>query len=94
MMTRSVRASSILLVAMMVFMSSFVSSQSSIEWWSIDGGGEILSTGGVWNLSGTFGQPDASEGNELAGGAWQMTGGFWASSAANSDVLFVGDFEG
>ena len=42
---------------------------------TLDGGGGT-STGGVYAISGTIGQPDAS--NALTGGAYSLTGGFWA----------------
>jgi hypothetical protein len=46
------------------------------DWFSIDGGGFIASTGGSFSLSGTIGQPDA--GPVMTGGSFQLTGGFWA----------------
>ena len=42
--------------------------------YTIDGGGEMHSTGGDFELSGTIGQPDAGV---LTGGGFQLTGGFW-----------------
>jgi hypothetical protein len=45
----------------------------SIPWWTVDGGGGT-STGGVFSLSGTIGQPDASS---SSGGAYTVKGGFW-----------------
>jgi hypothetical protein len=39
----------------------------------VDGGGGT-STGGVFSLSGTIGQPDASS---SSGGAYTVKGGFW-----------------
>jgi hypothetical protein len=47
----------------------------SIDWYTIDGGGGT-STGGVYSVSGTIGQPDASE--PVAGGNFSVTGGFWS----------------
>ena len=67
--------------------------QATIDWWSVDGGGEIRSEGGDWTLSGTLGQPDATEGNLLTGGSWQLTGGFWAVEAPAADGLFIDSFE-
>jgi len=52
--------------------------QYSIDWSSIDGGGGT-STGGVYSVSGTVGQPDAGTMN---GGAYSLTGGFWGLIAA------------
>ena len=47
----------------------------SINWRSADGGGGT-STGGVYSVSGTVGQPDA--GGPLTGGNYSLTGGFWS----------------
>jgi hypothetical protein len=47
----------------------------SIDWFTIDGGGGA-STGGVYSVSGTIGQPDA--GGPLSGGQFSLIGGFWA----------------
>ena len=50
----------------------------SIDWHTIDGGGGT-STGGVYSVSGTIGQPDAGK---LAGGIYTLDGGFWGLIAA------------
>jgi hypothetical protein len=47
----------------------------AIECFSIDGGGGT-STGGVYAVSGTVGQPDA--GGPMSGGQYSLTGGFWS----------------
>ena len=47
----------------------------SIDWYKIAGGGGA-STGGVYAVSGTIGQPDA--GVAMTGGNYSLTGGFWA----------------
>jgi len=46
----------------------------SIDWFTIDGGGGT-STGGVYSVSGTIGQPDAGT---MSGGQYSLIGGFWA----------------
>ncbi len=46
-----------------------------IDWHTVDGGGEMWSTGGSYDLGGTIGQPDAGV---MTGGAYTLTGGFWA----------------
>lgn len=46
---------------------------------TVDGGGGT-STGGVYSVSGTIGQPDA--GGPMTNGAYVVTGGFWALPAA------------
>ena len=51
-----------------------------IDWHTIDGGGEMWSTGGTYELGGTIGQPDAqADGNTMSGGTYSLTGGFWAT---------------
>jgi hypothetical protein len=49
--------------------------QYAIPWHTIDGGGGT-STGGVYSVSGTIGQPDA--GVTMTNGQYSVTGGFWA----------------
>ena len=51
----------------------------SIDWSTIDGGGGT-STGGVYSVSGTIGQPDA--GGPMTNGQYSVTGGFWALPTA------------
>jgi hypothetical protein len=59
-----------------------VSAQSySIDWYTIDGGGGT-STGGVYSVSGTIGQPDA--GVAMTGAGYSVTGGFWSLFALQS----------
>jgi hypothetical protein len=49
--------------------------QYAINWSTIDGGGGT-STGGVYSVRGTIGQPDA--GGPMTNGQYSVTGGFWA----------------
>ena len=53
-----------------------------LSWYTIDGGGEMFSTGGDFELSGTIGQPDA--GDPMTGGDFELTGGFWAIGSTSS----------
>jgi len=53
--------------------------QYAIHWSTIDGGGGT-STGGVYSVSGTIGQPDA--GGPMTNGQFSLTGGFWALPTA------------
>src|SRR5262245_41656697 len=46
----------------------------SIDWYKIAGGGGT-STGSVYSVSGTIGQPDA--GPTMSGGNYSVDGGFW-----------------
>ena len=50
----------------------------SIDWSTIDGGGGT-STGGVFTVSGTMGQPDAGT---MSGGTYTLSGGFWGTIVA------------
>ena len=50
----------------------------TIDWFTIDGGGGT-STGGVYAVSGTIGQPDAGA---MSGGNYTLEGGFWGVIAA------------
>jgi hypothetical protein len=66
----------------------------SIDWYKIAGGGGT-STGGVYQVTGTIGQPDAS--GAMSGGSYSLTGGFWSIIAAvqtpglpNLTITFVG----
>jgi hypothetical protein len=49
--------------------------QLAIPWHTIAGGAGA-STGGVYAVSGTIGQPEAGE--PMTGGQFSVTGGFWA----------------
>jgi len=57
------------------FLSLPATAQYAITWHTIDGGGGT-STGGVYSVTGTIGQPDA--GATMTGGSYSLTGGFWA----------------
>ncbi len=50
--------------------------QFEVDWYTIDGGGDMWTTGGDFELSGTIGQPDAST-TVMTGGNFELTGGFW-----------------
>ena len=50
----------------------------TIDWSTIDGGGGT-STGGVYSVTGTIGQPDVGA---LSGGNFTLDGGFWGVVAA------------
>jgi len=52
-----------------------------ITWYTVAGGGGT-STGGVYSVSGTIGQPEA--GGPLTGGNYSLTGGFWSLYAVQT----------
>ena len=60
----------VMLPLMPAFAQSF-----SIDWHTIDGGGGT-STGGVYQVSGTVGQPNA--GPTMSGATFSVSGGFWS----------------
>src|SRR4051794_17923273 len=65
-----------LLIALTVHAQSY-----SIDWYKVaDGGG--TSTGGIYSVSGTIGQPDA--GGAMSGGTYSLTGGFWSLFAVQT----------
>lgn len=66
------------ILSLTVLFSTIVRSSAqsdAIDWHTIDGGGGT-STGGVYSVSGTIGQPDA--GGSMTNGLYSVTGGFWA----------------
>ncbi len=75
-MKKSVKAvvrSAIGMLVLTLFVSSTVSGEYEINWYTIDGGGG-RSSGGPYNLVGTIGQPDAAWSK---GGNYELLGGFW-----------------
>ena len=64
------------LLGLAVLFSATIASHGqnyTIDWFTIDGGGGT-STGGVYSVSGTIGQPDAGR---LTGASYAIDGGFW-----------------
>ncbi len=65
-------------VALLVLLAAATDSHAqsySIDWFKVAGGGGT-STGGVYSVSGTIGQPDA--GGPMTNGLYSLVGGFWA----------------
>lgn len=58
-----------------VFAACCAGAQTNVAWQTADGGGGT-SSGGVFLLEGTVGQPDGSE--AMRGGTYEVQGGFWA----------------
>jgi hypothetical protein len=72
---------SFLIPLLAILLSAILASEAhaqsfSIDWFTIAGGGGS-STGSVYSISGTIGQPAVS-GSPMAGGNYSLTGGFWA----------------
>jgi len=70
--------------------------QFTLDFWTVDGGGEILmeSDDQQVQVSGTLGQWDSTELLELSGGGYTLTGGFWPVNIDQTDILFRDGFEG
>src|SRR2546427_8428772 len=68
----------LLMVGLLLAASTVRGQNFSIDWFTIDGGGGT-STGGVYSVSGTIGQPDAGH---MSGGNFPIDGGFWGIIAA------------
>ena len=71
--------SSLALALLLAGIATARSQSYAIDWYTIDGGGGT-STGGVYQVSGTIGQPDA--GPTMSGGNYSVDGGFWSLIAA------------
>jgi hypothetical protein len=63
----------------------------TVGWWTVDGGGEMRTTGGDFELSGTIGQSDA--GALMTGGDFELVGGFWVIAFAGPQPI-PGDLDG
>jgi len=83
------RPYTMLIMASVAFLgaSNVVGDDFEIDWWTVDGGGDMWGYGGDYELSGTIGQPDV--GAVLTGGDFALTGGFWFVPAGPSTC--VGD---
>ncbi len=92
-MIRCVRKLQATTLLLMLLTATGTAQDYDIDWWTIDGGGEMFSDGGDWQLSGTLGQWDGSESQALTGGQWTLTGGFWPVTVGETDRLFSDGFE-
>jgi len=72
---RQVRCGAVAAAALVMAGLALANEHYAINWSSVDGGGGT-STGGVYTVSGTIGQPDASA-VTMTGGNYALTGGFW-----------------
>lgn len=78
-------------VAAVVTASATAHADYTIDWWTIDSGGDMWTFGGDFALSGTIGQPDAgvvmrASGYELVGGFWPGVGGGGGPSVCPGDL--------
>ncbi len=68
---------------------AFAAGEFTIDWFTIDGGGESFSTDGTFELSGTIGQCDA--GGPMYGDDYELTGGFWVVPPPSESLFELGD---
>lgn len=83
------------IVAAMLFVTAglALADDLGIDWYSIDGGGVMLSGGGGFQLSGTIGQADAGPVfGSMSGGDFEIRGGFWPAFVPGCACL--GDMNG
>ncbi len=77
-MTRTVAIrSAAVFFGSLVFSRAALAGSFSVPWYTIDGGGGT-STGIVYSVSGTIGQPDAGT---LSGSTFTIKGGFWPGTS-------------
>ena len=55
----------------------------TLDWWTVDGGGQTAPDGSGYTLSGTIGQPDA---DGWSGGGYTLSGGFWGGGGVEYTV--------
>lgn len=76
-------------LSLIVAAATALAQSYSIDWFTIDGGGGT-STGGVYSISGTIGQPDAGV---ASGGNYSLIGGFWGAvipvQSPGAPTLFI-----
>jgi hypothetical protein len=76
------------LLCLLVSIAAGRAQSYSIDWFTIDGGGGT-STGGLYSVSGTIGQPDANA-QPMIGGNYSLVGGFWSLFAVQTpDAPFL-----
>lgn len=77
----------LLLFGSSVFVTAALAQSYSIDWHTIGGGGGT-STGGVYSMRGTIGQPDAGT---MTGGGYALDGGFWSTGAEVASPVTIFD---
>ncbi len=84
------------LLAAFLLVPSIAVGDFEIDWHTIDGGGAMRATGGIYELSGTIGQHDAGT-TVMTGGVYELNGGFWAGvpvCTCLSDINHDGERDG
>ena len=73
---------------MLAALAAPAAAQFALDWYTVDGGGDMWTIGDDFELSGTIGQPDA--GVVMIGDDFELVGGFWVIGAPPAGVC-VGD---
>ncbi len=60
----------------------------TLDWWTVDGGGDSTNGGSGYTLAGTAGQPDSAV---WQGGGYTLVGGFWGGAATAATTLPDGE---
>ena len=71
------RTTRVIQLAALTLVAWVARGQFTVDWSTVDGGGSS-STGGVYSVSGTIGQPDTGT---MIGGNFTLQGGFWPGVA-------------
>ena len=73
---RNARIPRVILGGLVLTSAATLAGDFALDWWTADGGGEMWTSGGEFELSGTIGQPDANV-TVMTGGDFELAGGFW-----------------
>ncbi|NUQ48743.1 MAG: hypothetical protein HUU27_02315, partial [Phycisphaerae bacterium] len=79
---RLTRRFSVAAIAALLLAAVGANAQYDLSWFTVDGGGAMYSTGGLFSLGATIGQADAASSPALTGGQFSLVGGFWAAGAS------------
>ncbi len=74
----------IVFVAVFIRLTPLFAQNYAINWYTVGGGGGT-SSGGIYSLSGTIGQPEAGV---LTGTPFELVGGFWGVLSCVSSAVF------
>ena len=58
----------------------------TIDWWTVDGGGQTEPDGAGYTLSGTIGQADT---DGWSGSGYTLDGGFWSGSGGVQYAIYL-----
>jgi hypothetical protein len=93
-MMKRVPANILAMAAVLTLLAAgtLIADDITLDWWTIDGGGDMWTADGDVELSGTIGQPDAAA--TMTGGEIELTGGFWVVTVVSEPEPCPGDLDG